>query len=66
MKKPKKPKGRNMNTKKSSRKKKTEKIKERRNMRMDKCLERDFIKSKISERRGVDEEDQGEEESENG
>ena len=33
---------------------------------MDKCLERGFIKLKISKRRGVDGEDQGEEESENG
>ena len=63
MKKPNKPKGRNMNMKKSSWKKKTEKTKERRNMRMDKFLERGFIKSKILERRGVDGEDQGEEES---
>ena len=41
-----------MNNKKSIRKKKMKNIKERRNLRMDKCLERVFIKSKISERRG--------------
>ena len=46
--------------------KKMENIKERRNLRMDKCLERGFIKLKISERRGVDREYQGEEESDNG
>ena len=46
--------------------KKMENIKERRNLRMEKCLERGFIKLKISERRGVDGEDQGEEESDNG